>query len=167
MAIRDVQEGGPCGHRARRWHFPVQQPLPAAHSVRMQAVKERKGEGHIAVPAYVGSLAEVKEVPVTKPVRSGEQKVETQSQHFKHADANFANPRTSAWIKQELELSAQAVKRYLPCALEMNHAFCTPAQIFWSVCTNKPNILHSSTHLLISLYHHLMEVMEMTTTTII
>eukprot|EP00983_Pelagomonas_calceolata_P084745 1156421-Pelagomonas_calceolata.AAC.1 len=34
----------------------------------------RKGEGPVAVPAYLGSLAEVKTVPVTKPVRAEEQK---------------------------------------------------------------------------------------------
>eukprot|EP00983_Pelagomonas_calceolata_P045406 1139726-Pelagomonas_calceolata.AAC.3 len=56
--------------------------------------------GYIAVPFCVGSLAEVKKVPVTKPVQSEEQEQnnETQSQHFKHADTNLANPRTSAWF---------------------------------------------------------------------
>eukprot|EP00983_Pelagomonas_calceolata_P006424 211151-Pelagomonas_calceolata.AAC.1 len=35
--------------------------------------KERKkGKGYIAVPAYVGSLAEAKKVPVTYQDRSGE-----------------------------------------------------------------------------------------------
>eukprot|EP00983_Pelagomonas_calceolata_P076060 1153263-Pelagomonas_calceolata.AAC.9 len=34
---------------------------------------ERKEKGNIAVPVYVDSLAEAKMVPVTKPVRAGEQ----------------------------------------------------------------------------------------------
>eukprot|EP00983_Pelagomonas_calceolata_P127697 1161435-Pelagomonas_calceolata.AAC.2 len=37
-------------------------------------VKERKGIGYIAVPAYVGSLVEVKTVPGTKPVLAGGKK---------------------------------------------------------------------------------------------
>eukprot|EP00983_Pelagomonas_calceolata_P046294 1140095-Pelagomonas_calceolata.AAC.1 len=33
----------------------------------------RKGKGYMAVPAYVGSLAEAKTVPVANPVQAGEQ----------------------------------------------------------------------------------------------
>eukprot|EP00983_Pelagomonas_calceolata_P022669 713475-Pelagomonas_calceolata.AAC.3 len=40
------------------------------------------GKGCEAVPAYVGSLAGAKKVPVTKPVRSGEQE---QNMKFSHS----------------------------------------------------------------------------------
>eukprot|EP00983_Pelagomonas_calceolata_P101726 1158730-Pelagomonas_calceolata.AAC.8 len=36
-------------------------------------MEERKGKGYIAVPAYVGSLAEAKKMPVTKSVQAEEQ----------------------------------------------------------------------------------------------
>eukprot|EP00983_Pelagomonas_calceolata_P003402 111102-Pelagomonas_calceolata.AAC.1 len=36
-------------------------------------LRDLKGKGYITVPAYVGSLAEAKTVPVTKPVRGGKQ----------------------------------------------------------------------------------------------
>eukprot|EP00983_Pelagomonas_calceolata_P035367 1105942-Pelagomonas_calceolata.AAC.5 len=43
------------------------------HTHHIQMLQPQKGKGFIAVPAYVGSLAAVKTVPVTKPVRAGEQ----------------------------------------------------------------------------------------------
>eukprot|EP00983_Pelagomonas_calceolata_P060979 1146613-Pelagomonas_calceolata.AAC.3 len=50
-------------------------------SLLKKILKERKGKGFIAVPAYVGSLAEAKKVPVTKPIRSREQKQNTKPSH--------------------------------------------------------------------------------------
>eukprot|EP00983_Pelagomonas_calceolata_P068328 1149872-Pelagomonas_calceolata.AAC.3 len=52
--------------------------------------QERKGKDYIAVPAYVGSLAEAKNAPVSKSIRFGGQKYRTWSQHFKHADTRHA-----------------------------------------------------------------------------
>eukprot|EP00983_Pelagomonas_calceolata_P061541 1146870-Pelagomonas_calceolata.AAC.3 len=70
---------------------------PCVPSTKRKRENQWKGKGYIAVPAYVGSLAGAKKVPVTKPIRSGEQKHKIQPHNFKHADTNFANPRTSAW----------------------------------------------------------------------
>eukprot|EP00983_Pelagomonas_calceolata_P059071 1145768-Pelagomonas_calceolata.AAC.1 len=56
-------------------------------------VRQRKGKGCTAVPAYVGSLAGAKKVPAFKPVRSkGQERKLSQS----ISNMNFANPRTSA-----------------------------------------------------------------------
>eukprot|EP00983_Pelagomonas_calceolata_P054494 1143707-Pelagomonas_calceolata.AAC.1 len=57
----------------------------------MKGSLTRKGEGCIAGTAYVGSLAEAKKVPLTKPVLAGKQeKNMRQSQHFRHFDTNLA-----------------------------------------------------------------------------
>eukprot|EP00983_Pelagomonas_calceolata_P043915 1139081-Pelagomonas_calceolata.AAC.4 len=60
----------------------------------------RKAEEWVTVLAYVDSLAEMKTVPVTKPVQAGEQ--EQNIQHSRHADTDLANPRTSAWFMKSL-----------------------------------------------------------------
>eukprot|EP00983_Pelagomonas_calceolata_P026176 822494-Pelagomonas_calceolata.AAC.1 len=44
-------------------------------------IVKKKGEGYIAVPAYVGSLAEPRTVPVNKSVRAGEQEQNIQVSH--------------------------------------------------------------------------------------
>eukprot|EP00983_Pelagomonas_calceolata_P124066 1161069-Pelagomonas_calceolata.AAC.2 len=62
-----------------------QQRVQSANPLGLSQHVLWKGKGYIVVPAYVGSLAEAKKVPVTKPVRSGEQKQKIQSQHFKQA----------------------------------------------------------------------------------
>eukprot|EP00983_Pelagomonas_calceolata_P050692 1142087-Pelagomonas_calceolata.AAC.12 len=50
-------------------------------------------------------------VPVTKPVQSktklaGSSVTAFQSQHFRQADTNLANPRTSAWFMKFLRRDA-------------------------------------------------------------
>eukprot|EP00983_Pelagomonas_calceolata_P034587 1083909-Pelagomonas_calceolata.AAC.1 len=52
----------------------------------------REGKGYIAVPACGG-----KNVPATKPVQTKKQnEQEAQSQYFRQADTNLADPKTSA-----------------------------------------------------------------------
>eukprot|EP00983_Pelagomonas_calceolata_P115639 1160220-Pelagomonas_calceolata.AAC.1 len=71
----------------------------------LQLACPRKEKGHIAVPAYMCSLAEVKTVPATNQsnlgdknimvtmggpsARSFDKNIEHKSQHFKHADTNL------------------------------------------------------------------------------
>eukprot|EP00983_Pelagomonas_calceolata_P038466 1136803-Pelagomonas_calceolata.AAC.17 len=52
-------------------------------------------KGCIAVPAYVGSLADAKKLPANQTSLSWRTRTDykTQSQHFKHTDTNLANPR--------------------------------------------------------------------------
>eukprot|EP00983_Pelagomonas_calceolata_P130172 1161665-Pelagomonas_calceolata.AAC.9 len=82
--------------------------------------------GYIAVPAYVDSLAEARNGACnqTCSIWRSRTKHKTQSQHFRHADTNLANPRTSAWFMKPLrrdallggaellELSTQAQSSY-------------------------------------------------------
>eukprot|EP00983_Pelagomonas_calceolata_P059530 1145955-Pelagomonas_calceolata.AAC.3 len=63
-----------------------------------QVGKKRKGKGYIAVPAYMGSLAGAKKgclQPNPSNLEDENKKHTTESQHFKHADTNLANPRDS------------------------------------------------------------------------
>eukprot|EP00983_Pelagomonas_calceolata_P030685 963941-Pelagomonas_calceolata.AAC.1 len=50
-----------------------------------------EGKGYIAVPACGGSLAEAKRV-------FNQREGKGRSEHYRHADKNLANPRTSAWF---------------------------------------------------------------------
>eukprot|EP00983_Pelagomonas_calceolata_P124186 1161079-Pelagomonas_calceolata.AAC.14 len=59
-----------------------------------------KGKGYITLPAYKGSLAGAKKVPVSKSVRTSEIHV-TQSQHFRHSGTSLANPRTPELVEKE------------------------------------------------------------------